>query len=475
MRIKIVINFCLLLLVCGHVGAVHAAAANPVSEEKWQAIDNGLIKTKTVRFANGDTYWMKRIEFLSDQASPYSLFIPLSGYEATFRYVDPLAAEPAWLSIPLSTTLPARSGFLQTEQMSMLMNASNLFQTVHSGTVEEQPNYLPIYVYPTAEGYTLEVQIPQQANFVAEVWGLTSNQPLIDWEYDSAAEVIWHKIDLQYETKWSWDGFYVKTPATYTPYSAQSFWRLPTNYAAYWLLTEENSRASDELVWVMLDTALANQNEAGYWETLPQSNWLWQDYGIGPNFFDTRFNTDIASLLLKGYEKYHRAEFLQAAKMYAAFLMQHMNENHYLTYGTQEGWLVQDYGWTQPHLPTHVSLNHQLQEMNFLYQLYLVTEQPVYRDYADKLLYGIKNTGQRWLKPDGNLHYAYLNDGTFGLQDYPYLTYNDLVEAQNLLSRLYGMTDPDLLELMSSKKRWMDENGIYDYRSPEFSFEPLTD
>ena len=50
-----------------------------------------------------------------------------------------------------------------------------------------------------------------------------------------------------------------------------------------------------------------------------------------------------------------------------------------------------------------------------------------------------------------------------GGNDYPYLTYNDLLLFQKTYSRIYGKLDDDIEILMESKKQWMDNNGVVDY------------
>lgn len=64
---------------------------------------------------------------------------------------------------------------------------------------------------------------------------------------------------------------------------------------------------------------------------------------------------------------------------------------------------------------------------------------------------------------NGDLHYAVFSNGSYGLQDYPYLTYNDLFELQALLKEA-GREPSAVLELlMQSKRRWMDANGVSGY------------
>lgn len=45
---------------------------------------------------------------------------------------------------------------------------------------------------------------------------------------------------------------------------------------------------------------------------------------------------------------------------------------------------------------------------------------------------GIEQSELLWYKSDGDLNYSYKPDGTCSGQDYPYLTYNDLLELQRL-------------------------------------------
>ncbi|MFY0546214.1 hypothetical protein [Brevibacillus sp. H7] len=466
---RLIVVFFLLLLLQPYpfvwsAEQVSALSKQPIKTVVTDRFETGVVLTKKVLLPNGDLYWMKRLEFTSDHREPYTFSIPLSGSNGTFRYVERLPAGNRWATIPVDTKLPQPSGFLQTNQMSMLLNASNFYIKNVQGTFEQQPNPLPINVIRTLDGYKIHVHFPQKKNSIAEIWGLESKESLVDWSSTPDLEAIWLAIDLQEHSKWSWDGYYVRSPQTYTPYSPNMFWRLPANYAAHSFIITGGSRAADDLGWVMLDTILPNQNREGYWETLPRSEWLWKDYGIGAGFFDTRFNTDIATLLLKGYRRYGDRHFYQAAEKYSYYLLAHIDHHHYTNYGESEGWLPADYSWKQPHKKTHVSLNHHLHEMNFLYEMYLETKQEFYKEMADKLLYGVKNTKSMWIKPNHDLHYAYLPNGKMGLQDYPFLTYNDLVESQSLFVKIYGRMDPDLAELMANKKQWMDQTGVKGYR-----------
>lgn len=68
-----------------------------------------------------------------------------------------------------------------------------------------------------------------------------------------------------------------------------------------------------------------------------------------------------------------------------------------------------------------------------------------------------------WYKPDGDLNYSYKPDGTCSGQDYPYLTYNDLLELQRLYAARHGQENPAIARLLQVKLTWMNKNGVTGY------------
>jgi hypothetical protein len=329
--------------------------------------------------------------------------------------------------------------------------------------MKEYKSY-PVAVAKADDGYILTLRFTRHPDVIGEIWALESKNQLIDLNKVQLA-AQWTRVNIGNDRKWSWDGMYEKTPSSYTPSGEDVYWRSPINYAANAFVMEDGSRAADDLGWLMLKTTLATQNADGYWESGPRSDWLWKDYHIDSGFYDTRFNTDHALALLRGSHAYSDADFLTASRRYADWLIRHADDEHVTIKGEkQEGWLIPDYSHPNPHKRAHTSLNHQLAEMNYLLEMYLETKDEKYRTYAEKLLYGIKNTRSIWIKPNGDLNYAY-EDGKGIKADYPILTYNDLWEAQRLLKALKGSTDPDLADLMASKKKWMDKNKIEGYNT----------
>ncbi|WP_052947832.1 hypothetical protein [Aneurinibacillus tyrosinisolvens] len=435
----------------------------PIESTRTDPVANGKMDTKSTYLANGDIYWMKRIHFNKKLKASYKMSFVIPGKSGTFKYVEDIKGVKKWRTVPLTGTLPKYVGFISTDQYHMIVSHPTTYITGKQNTITQSSSSTPITVTANKNGgYTLVIEFAQTPGTWNEIWGLESTEPLIDWE-KPPMEAVWLYYDLDIERKWSWDGFYVKTPASYSPTGKNMFWRIPANAVALSFVRTGGSRAAEDLGWIMLRVSIAHQNKDGYWETGPRSQWLWKDYGVKEGFFDTRFNTDMGLAMLYGYRMYEEEEFIRSAERYANWLIKHAQKEHWTVQKEgQEGWLVADYGQQAPHKRVHASLNHQLAELNYLYEMFMETQQEAYRVYADKLLYGIKNTASLWIKPDGDLHYAYEN-GKGIKPDYPYLTYNDLWETQRILKTLNGEVDPDLTKLMESKKKFMDKHKIKGY------------
>jgi hypothetical protein len=244
------------------------------------------------------------------------------------------------------------------------------------------------------------------------------------------------------------------------------FWRNPSSYLASSLTITGGSRLANDLSYAFLDTILTFQEPEGYWLSAPKSiSFLWDNYKIDAGFYDTRFNADVTRTMFIGYEKTKDKRFLDAALRQCDFLISFAQKHNYnVTSNWIEGILVEDYYHpSEQYLKTHSSLNHQLSEILILYYAWQYTNKIEYFDMAEKMLNGIKNTRDLWVRSDNSLEYAYMPDGTMGFSDYPYLTYNDLFIIQNMRERLGLGRDADLQFLMDTKKTHMDTNNITGY------------
>jgi len=248
-------------------------------------------------------------------------------------------------------------------------------------------------------------------------------------------------------------------PASYYPYTKTNFWRNPAYHIGEKFIRQGGGRLFETFGLLCLYSAVETRNQHGFWWSTPRSGWLYKDYGIDSPFYDTRFNTYAGLFLLRGYAKYKDPVMLAAAEEYAAYLVKYAGSHHTKT--KSGGILVYDYGYLhKPGVKTLTSLNHQITEMNFLYEMYLLTGGSTYLQVADQMKKGVKDTVRGWLKPNGDLHYAYLETGKFGKDDYPTLTLKDLRYSQSLIEKVTGFTDPDFQQLIDWKAEYLRKNGI---------------
>ena len=428
------------------------------------------LEQKNVRFADGEFAWFRRLHFKTTSESDHVTSISIPGTKGTVRWYDRTAAR--WQTKPLGGQLPDTTLFIETDRHYMVISQPYAYKPLERTSIEERPR-LPLEAKIRKDGQVeIIMRFKQTTGLIGDIWAIQSNDPLIEW--NDLNDYIWPGYTQTATQRWHYDGFYSKTPENYNPTSSTMFYRNAAAWLTNALVRTGGSRASYCLGWAMLDTLLENQNEAGFWPTAPQSDWLYADYGIGPGFYDTRFNNDITYTLLIADHLVYNSDpfardnrFTEAACRQADFLVWLAENHHFAIDGPNgTGWLVEDYYWPDGSFrKTHSSLNHMLQEMLTLQTAYRFTGKTRYLDTFDKMLLGLKNTRDKWIMPDGNLEYAYMPDGSMGLVDYPYLTYNDLFDVQRALESMGRDRDPDLQTLMDSKLKWMQANGVTGYRS----------
>lgn len=441
----------------------------PITTETTQDSLNVFTKTTKTIFENNDTYYMNRLSFKQTKPERYNISIPIKGNTITFRYIDP--ATKQWVNTSNLANLKHTTLFIDTDTHSYIVSVPGVYKNIFTNntlTIARDKEKMVKVV--KKDGYfEIQMSFPQDKNLIGEYWYMESTQRLVDWStMKSFNELLPH--DLSETRRWSYDGYYFQTPSNYKPGGKDILHRHPSNYTGASFAKYAINPLSKNLGYVMTETCMKNQNQLGYWETGPQSDWLYTDFKIGAGFYDTRFNTDFAINLLYAYQNYNNKEFLASAVKYAEFFVNFTNTDSYPT--QNGGILVPDYGYHRgTHEKTHVSLNHQLAEMNFLYEIYNITGEQKYLDTANKMLIGIEDTRNQWVLPDGNLNYAlYYTKNTNKMEDYPYLTYNDLFQTKILLNRLFNKTNDTIEFLMASKKMWMDKNKVTGYMTSESQY-----
>lgn len=447
-------------------------------KDKWKAITepeikedvicndtDKVIKEKTFDFINKDKFSIKRYNFNTTKEERYSETINIPGSSFEMRYVSPDTKDWFMSQNPLNTE--KQTLFIDTDKASIIISIPSVYTNnkFENNTQECNPDLEEAVSITINDDDTVSITytFPHDVNYVGEIWYLLSTEhKLADWNNINHFNVL--KQELADGRRFSWDGYYFQIPYNYIPYSDTMLYRQPSNYAGASMTKYGDFLAAYDLGYVFTYTCMQNQNDLGYWATGPKSGWLSEDFNIGANFYDTRFNTDFAVNLINAYKRYNNDDFLMAVCKYAEYFIDHATNNHYET--KNGGWLVEDYGYDYDHNRTHISLNHQLAELNVLYTLYQTTREEKYKELADKMLLAVEDTKDQWVLGNNNLNYAlYYMAGTNAMVDYPYLTYNDLFETQSIYKTIYGKPNDVIQYLMDCKMEWMIANEVTGYRT----------
>lgn len=423
-----------------------------------------VIQQLNCKFENGDYFWIRRYGFGSDKAGNFMSSFKIPGNTIEIRYIDPVTKEWKLTTDEKSVSDKITTLYVSTEKYNAILSVAGVYKsdfTANTLTVLKDREK-PVIIDKSQGEYIIKIQFPERTDNIGEFWCLQSPNSLVDWNSEKQYNLL--KVhDLAFERRWCYDGYYFPTPSNYTPGGNNVLYRHPANYTGASWAKYGGCRAANDLGYIMTKICIENQNEKGFWPTGPQSEWLISDFKIPYYFYDTRFNTDFAVSLVQSYKVYNDRDFLEAAVKYGEFFYGHAVSKHYDKSG---GWLVDDYAGNENSLRTHSSLNHQVAEINFLYELYQVTKEQKYYDLAELMLLAIENTKNEWVLPDGNLRYALMYNGTYNtMRDYPYLTYDDLFELKDILYRYFQRTNESVEYLMASKKQWMDNNKVTGYRT----------
>jgi hypothetical protein len=433
----------------------------PAISETETKNDTISTKIRECFFENGNHFWQKRYTFDEESDVPFTTGFYIEGDSIEIRFVDPDTKE--WVNTTNPENIKFSTLFIDTDKKSMVLGVPAVYKNAENHTLDIQRELESCAKIEKEDGrYKITLSYPQNPELICEIWGIESSSKLFDWSNPVTFDSI-YAHDLSIERRWCWDGYYFKTPSTYVPSGDNIIYRHSSNYTGASLVKYRNlSTFADNMGYVMTKICMKNQNEQGYWETIPKSSWLESDFNIEENFYDTRFNTDFARSLVNAYNSYGDREFIESAVKYSEYFFRHASKNHYEPVGG--GWLVEDYAsFDGTNSRTHVSLNHQLAEIDFLYEIYGATGYNKYKILADTMLEAVDSTKDLWVRDDNNLNYCLMYYGTANtMVDYPYLTYNDLYNTKELLSQ-FGETNETIEYLMSCKKEWMDSNGIKSY------------
>lgn len=254
------------------------------------------------------------------------------------------------------------------------------------------------------------------------------------------------------------DGYYYQMSPKARPYEAGYFFSQGAIYVASTLMDAKDSKFSQIMCAKLIDAGEKKLNAEGYYPIPYEIEWLINDYNISKEYFDTRWNLDYAYICLRMYDNYKDEKYIQVADKVLDYYRKYISENNTKI---EDGigsfaYLVMDYGSKDYKAKTLTSLNHHLMGLKTLMYEDLLKGDSANLDYINKMQRAIDLTCDGWIKKDGNLHYARLLNGTYGLADYPDLTLNDLKDCQALYEKLFKNKNASLEKLINSKQKWYD-------------------
>ncbi|MCD8089037.1 MAG: hypothetical protein LUD81_00130 [Clostridiales bacterium] len=420
---------------------------------------------KSFRFESGDIFELYNYYFKSgnNQGSAVKNGFSIPGSSIEIHYYD--YQSKSWSTLTNTENLPKETLFIDTDSYHMVIgvptvyaNYSETHTAVIFGGLEK-----PVEIVKSADEkhYDIKYTFNSSGLYDGSVWVLKSERPLVDWDSPNQLNII--NSDLVHQGRFLWDGYYFTQSSDYSPYyGSGTYCRHPSSYVPVVFAHYGSFNAAYDLGYAFTYICMKNQCENGYWKTGQSVNWLNSDFGIGGGFYDTRFNTDFAQGLLYAYKRYGNPEFLDSLIKYIRYFFSHAENYHYET--ENGGLLVQDYSCDYDHKNTHCSLNHQLAELNLLYNVYDEIKFEGCRLLADKMLLGVEDTCDQWILENNNLKYALYYSGSANtMTDYPYLTYNDLFTTRQILRDMFNRESEAVNRLMDAKLKWMKANNVTGY------------
>ena len=438
-----------------------SSSISQVTETESRSFFGGLTRRqRSYALDNGDRVVFGRLEAGQDSAYHMVRTDRLDAAEGTVWYYD--ADRKDWASAPLGELeIGTTCAYIDGDTQDYFIYVPIGYQVLENCSLKD--NGSRGYLRILRDGSRWKIRMFAPNLLAGEVCDYTvvtgSEEDLIDFSAQNLVD-IWKNYCHNGDGRWCYDGYYFPAPDSYYPNGPGVRYRCVAAYFASSMSWQTDIvRCAYDLSPAVLDTIGLQQNEEGYFPSMSESNWLKTDYGIPAGYYDTRFNSDLMLLYHTQMEK--TGGFEDIADRYLAFYQGFARDHHYET--QNGGWLVWDYNNSAS--PVHCSLNHQITEIRVLYHFAELLDRPELTELADRMLLGIEDTCRSWIKDDSNLHYCRRADGSFGNNDYPYLTYNDLYRLQKEL-RAQGRERNETLDiLMEAKLAWMQENGVTGYET----------
>lgn len=277
--------------------------------------------------------------------------------------------------------------------------------------------------------FALELRTTEQDQ-ISESWFLLSGEPLFSSE--EAMEKYKKQTNHDFISSRKWltsTGPYTKLPWSIEPSTKLGYGRNLVVVQGMPFIKNYNvqpERFYYDMIVNSINYVWDFKDDTDLWETEYTSTWLKNDYGIIAPYTDTRHNENISLFLSRAGEILNNQELKDSYLLYADFLVNQEESGNILR--TDNGYYILDYYSEAQTKKTHVSLNHALGEMSYLFDAYRETKEDKYLQVALKIKQAVEDTGEEWINPNnGDLWYQINGDYTFEGKDYDTLTLYDLV------------------------------------------------
>lgn len=267
---------------------------------------------------------------------------------------------------------------------------------------------------------------------ISENWFLIAQKPL----FSSDDEMKYYKNYTNHyfipSQKWLvHGGNYTKLPWSIEPATKLGYGRNLVQLKDEKLVARYKStrdRFYYNLIIDNVNNLIDFKGEQDLWLTEYTSAWLKREYGITAPYTDTRHNENIALFLSEVGELLNNEELRDSYLNYANFLATQQQVGNILP--TDNGYYILDYYAPNQTKKTHVSLNHALAEMNFLFDAYTLSNNESYYETALNIKAAVEDTSTAWINStNGDFWYQINGDYSFQDTDYETLTLEDLLKS----------------------------------------------
>lgn len=307
----------------------------------------------------------------------------------------------------------------------------------------------------------VQFELASERDQMAEQWFLLADKPLFDETSHLNDWITFQKEHYKEVNNW----FTIDGPMKKLPWSVEPFTK--DGYGLYLgTMIEKEAvdrffKDKDRYFYNLTVQSAANlwtyrtaRNDV-IWKTEFTSTWLKQKYDITAPYVDTRHNELIALYLHRIGKEFRVPELEAALTEYSDYLLNLISIDNVVP--AENGYYPADYYSPQQGKQfIHASLNHSLGEANMFIHAFKETKEKKYLLAARDIRRAVESTGEKWIRPNGDLWYQINRDGTFDGGDYELLTLRDLQRHEKNWKELGGNPSPILQKLIESKEQYLN-------------------